>query len=100
MILCSTQSMVAHTFLCVVEFMLTRKDWQMGLEQLWTAIEWTLIEDPYISGVSLTHGPAWSRQHIWIFAAALVEQIPHFNGIYNCPCTDINFPLSYQLPPL
>ena len=28
---------------------------------------------PYIDGVSLTHGAAGSRQHIWSFAAARYE---------------------------
>ena len=32
------------------------------------------IEGPYVDGLSLTYGPAGSRQHIWSFVAAL-----HFN---------------------
>ena len=34
------------------------------------------IEFPYVSGISLTHGPAGNRQHIWTFAGALHE---HYN---------------------
>ena len=54
-------------------------------------------EDVYISGVSLTHGPAGSRQHIWTFAGALDERNPDFE-LYNCPCTNTNISWSYQLP--
>ena len=52
----------------------------------------------YVSGVSLTHGPDGSRQHIWTFAAALDEQDPQFDGRYNCPCTNTNVTWPYQVP--
>ena len=55
-------------------------------------------DSSYISGVSLTHGPAGSRQHIWTFAAALDEQDPRYNGRYNCPCTNTNVTWPYQVP--
>ena len=54
-------------------------------------------ESAYVSGVSLTHGPAGARQHIWTFAAALVEQDDNF-GRYNCPCTNTNVTWPYQVP--
>ena len=34
------------------------------------------IETAYLSGISLTHGPAGSRQHIWSFVGANYEQNP------------------------
>ena len=30
------------------------------------------LEDSYVSGVSLTHGSAGSRKHIWIFATSVI----------------------------
>ena len=55
-------------------------------------------ESAYVSGVSLTHGPAGSRQHIWTFAGTLNDQDPTFNGLYNCPCTNTNVTWPYQVP--
>ena len=56
------------------------------------------IDDTYLSGLSVTNGPAGSRQHIWTFAAALAEQDSRFNGVYNCPCTNTNVTWPYQAP--
>ena len=54
------------------------------------------LEDVYIEGVSLTHGAAGSRQHIWTFAAALVEiGGPAF---WICSCTDTNASWPYSIP--
>ena len=41
------------------------------------------IEGAYVDGVSLTHGPAAARQHIWTFAAGLFEAVDH---AFSCPC--------------
>ena len=41
------------------------------------------IEGQYVDGVSLTHGPPGARQHIWTFAAGLLETS---QTIYSCPC--------------
>ena len=43
------------------------------------------IDSYYVDGVSLTHGGAGSRQHIWTFAAGLSEVN---SGIiyHECPC--------------
>ena len=46
------------------------------------------IEGYYIDGISLTHGPPGSRQHIWTFAAGLVENNPASYPRYSCPCAD------------
>ena len=45
------------------------------------------IDGYYVDGVSLTHGGAGSRQHIWTFAAGLteVETMPVFFPL-QCPC--------------
>ena len=43
------------------------------------------IDDPYIDGVSLTHGQS-PRQHIWTFAAAYVDYDPNYNTATSCPC--------------
>ena len=53
----------------------------------------------YVSGVSVTHGPAGSRQHIWTFAVALDEQHRTWNNARNnCPCTNTNVTWPYQVP--
>ena len=44
------------------------------------------LEGVYMDGVSLTHGAAGSRQHIWSFVAALKE----VTAYYSCRCTNIN----------
>ena len=46
------------------------------------------IEGYYIDGMSLTHGPTGSRQHIWTFAAGLVENNPATYPDTSCPCAD------------
>ena len=45
----------------------------------------TMIDDQYVSGVSLTHGSFGNREHIWTFAAGLTESDSmHLNA--HCPC--------------
>ena len=57
------------------------------------------IEDIYVDGVSLTYGPAGSRQHIWTFAAALYEtNTGAYNGAVNCDCTNTNEDWPYTIP--
>jgi len=52
------------------------------------SIEMLTIDSYYVDGVSITHGPAGSRQHIWTFAAGVSEpgQAAHSNS--ECPCAD------------
>ena len=55
------------------------------------------LDQNYFDGVSLTHGPAGSRQHIWSFVSAVIEF--HEDGKVEsvCPCTShLNWP--YQIP--
>ena len=54
----------------------------------------TTIDSAYVDGVSLTHGPAGSRQHIWTFAAAMSEESNRPN--FLCPCITSSWP--YQVP--
>ena len=42
------------------------------------------IEGNYVDGVSLTHGGAGSRQHIWTFAAGATEATHYYPE--KCPC--------------
>ena len=56
------------------------------------------LEGIYIEGISLTHGVAGSRQHIWTFAAALYETDPSYAPVFNCPCTNTNINWPYQIP--
>ena len=43
------------------------------------------IDSYYVEGVSLTHGGAGSRQHIWTFAAGLTEVTTLYPDD-TCPC--------------
>ena len=45
------------------------------------------IDTYYVDGVSLTHGNP-TRQHIWTFAAAVIESAA--GARFNCECTDIS----------
>ncbi len=54
------------------------------------------IESPYISGVSLTHGPPGNRKHIWSFVAAEAEN--NNATEINCPCTNTKIPWPHQTP--
>ena len=58
------------------------------------------IEGVYLEGVSLTHGPAGSRQHIWSFPTALFENDPNYGGMtaHVCFCTNTNFLWPHQVP--
>ncbi len=56
------------------------------------------LEDSYIDGVSLTHGTAGSRQHIWSFVAALTETDSPFEPAAVCSCTNTNVNWPYQVP--
>ena len=56
------------------------------------------IDTAYLDGVSLTHGPAETRQHIWSFVGARYEQDPNYYTSLNCPCTNTNVSWPYQVP--
>ena len=47
------------------------------------------LEDVYLEGVSITRGPAGSRQHIWSFAEALYDN-PQGIPDHICPCSISN----------
>ena len=56
------------------------------------------LEGVYIDGVSLTHGAAGSRQHIWTFAAALYENNPSYTPAWVCQCSNTNINWPHQIP--
>lgn len=45
----------------------------------------TSLADPYVDGVSVTHGNP--RSHIWTFAAGVTEGSYALGAAPNCPCT-------------
>ena len=51
-----------------------------------------------MDGVSLTHGAAGSRQHIWSFVAAVQESGPTFVTCHACFCTNTNVNWPHQVP--
>ena len=53
------------------------------------------IDDPYVDGVSLTHGGS-PRKHIWTFAAALDEVRSNH---WVCPCTRPDLRYTGLVPP-
>ena len=54
------------------------------------------LDSPYVEGVSITHGAADSRTHIWTFAAGLAEVLgPNFAN-QHCPCG--NSPMAPPAP--
>ena len=52
------------------------------------------LEDIYVDGVSLTHGPAGSCQHIWTFVAAWFEGDTLLSS--KCSCTGESWP--FEVP--
>ena len=46
------------------------------------------LENTYMEGVSITHGNAGSRQHIWSFVAAGYETANNFDSRIVCQCTN------------
>ena len=56
------------------------------------------LEGAYIDGVSLTHGAAGSRQHVWSFPASIYETDPSYVTEWNCPCTNTNVTWPHQVP--
>ena len=58
------------------------------------------VEGVYLEGISLTHGPPGSRQHIWSFATALFENDPNYARYtgHVCSCTNTNFAWPHQVP--
>ena len=58
------------------------------------------LEGGYLDGVSLTHGPPGSRQHIWSFAAALYDPAVYLDDTWGaCACTNTNVDWPYEIPP-
>ena len=58
----------------------------------------TSLEESYVSGISLTHGPPGSRSHIWTFAAANGEGDTPSTTSYNCPCSNTEIPWPHITP--
>ena len=56
------------------------------------------IEQPYLDGVSLTHGEANSRTHIWSFVASIAQDTPaSIDRMALCPCHP-DFPTGAFVP--
>ena len=69
-----------------------------GLSSVWTNTTVT-IEDSYISGVSVTHGPPGARQHVWTFVGAINEQDSHaIIRQVQCPGSNTTATWAYDVP--
>ena len=53
------------------------------------------IEGSYVDGVSLTHGSPGARQHIWSFAAGLLQTVHSSYPTASCPCVSGTVAPSY-----
>ena len=57
------------------------------------------LEQPYVYGVSLTHGPAGRRRHVWTFAAAQANgDIFASNARFNCACSNTSMNWTHTTP--
>ena len=56
------------------------------------------IDSAYIDGVSVTHGPMGSRQHIWTFTATIYEESFDYRRNETCRCTNMRYNWPFQLP--
>ena len=56
------------------------------------------IESPYISGLSLTHGIAGERKHVWSFAGAWDEASAHSEPQASCSCINTTSVWPFHLP--
>ena len=54
------------------------------------------LEQVYVDGVSLTHGPAGRRTHIWTFAAAWADG--YSNTRWNCGCSNTKKKWTHATP--
>ena len=50
------------------------------------------IDEQYLDGISLTHGRAGMRQHIWTFAAG-INELPGDFPLATCPCVTQDYSL-------
>ena len=48
------------------------------------------LDSNYVNGISLTHGAAGRRQHIWTFATGLTEIATSY-PLEDCPCDTSNY---------
>ena len=55
------------------------------------------LEQAYVEGVSLTHGPAGRRTHIWTFAAAEADGNLNYTR-HNCGCSNTNKNWTHATP--
>ena len=67
-----------------------------GFSSVWSNRAFT-IEETYVAGVSLTHGPPGARQHVWTFVGTISEIDNTFNGKLHCPCSN-NDNWTYEVP--
>ena len=56
------------------------------------------LEEAYMDGVSLMHGAAGSRQHIWTFASAIYEMDPDYITTSVCACSNTEENWNLQVP--
>ena len=56
------------------------------------------LEQTYVDGVSLTHGPAGRRTHIWTFAAAYADVDGDSYTPYYCGCSNTNKNWTHATP--
>ena len=93
-----TYSVNGHTYSSVCGRILAYQRGQAAAFHNVIAYVQNTIDSSYVSGLSLTHGPAGNRQHIWTFVGAYYKQDPSYATALNCPCTNTNVSWPYQVP--
>ena len=81
----------------VEEYLGTKQDHLMPLKIIY--YRRTNINGVYMDGVSVTHGLANTRQHIWSFVGSFYFQDPDYQPRWNCRCTNTLYSWPYQIPP-
>ena len=72
-------------------------NFSFGFQSAWNTRNFS-IEESFVSGVSITHGPPGARQHVWTFVGALTEIIRHPPHVtHNCPCSNTNVTWTYEI---
>ncbi len=59
--------------------------------------EYYSLEENYLSGLSVTHGPAGNRTHIWSFVGADSELNTAY-PLFICPCTNTDISWPFEVP--
>jgi hypothetical protein len=64
-----------------------------GMDAFATSTANSTPDDPYVHGISITHGRSPHRQHIWTYAVGARAKISNIYSTNNCPCVKPGTPV-------